>query len=114
MIAWEYSNQQIYEKFSKKEELRCMDYVQESGTLLLGCNNNSIVTHNIVDLLNYFRTDFKGMDMGGMDMEGMSYYDEEHDQEEQKWDPMEGEDFRDVYDKIQAEQAAILQKDKMG
>jgi len=62
----------VYEKFTKKEELRCMDYVQESGTLLLGTNNN-IVTHNIVDLLNYFRTDFKDMDdMGGM--EGMSEY----------------------------------------
>lgn len=73
VMVWEYSNQCLYEKFAKKEQLRCMDYVQESGTLLLGTDNNSIVTHNIVDLLNYFRTDFKDMeDMGGM--EGMSEY----------------------------------------
>lgn len=68
-----------------------MDYVQESGTLLLGTNNNSIVTHNIVDLLNYFRTDFKEMDLG--DMEGMSYGEEE----EEKWDPMEGEDIDSAF-----------------
>ena len=53
-----------------------MDYVQESGTLLLGTDNNSIVTHNIVDLLNYFRTDFNCLEgMEGMDEMDMSDYD---------------------------------------
>ena len=87
-----------------------MDYVQESGTLLLGTDNNSIVTHNIVDLLNYFRTDFKEMDM-----EGMDYYDEENqDQEEEKWDPMEGEDINEAFNRIMAEQKTIMQRDKEG
>ena len=85
-MAWEYSIQRLYDKFTKKEELRCMDYVQESGTLLLGTNNNSIVTHNIVDLLNYFRTDFKDLgDMEGMGgMDDMSDYDGEDEAEEEE------------------------------
>ena len=40
--------------FTKKEEPRCMDYVAETGTLLIGTENCSIVTHDIVDMMNYF------------------------------------------------------------
>lgn len=53
VIAWIYQKQQIFEMFTKKEEPRCMDYVAETGTLLIGTEDCSIVTHNIVDMMNY-------------------------------------------------------------
>jgi hypothetical protein len=54
--------------FTKKEEPRCMDYVAETGTLLIGTENCSIVTHSIVDMMNYFDD---GTEIGdyAMDME---------------------------------------------
>ena len=85
--------------FTKKEDLRCMDYVAESGTLLIGTEQCSIVTHNIIDMMNYMDYgDFDGidfdMDEEYTDMSGQYAQEEEH------YDPLEGKDVDSAYNEI--------------
>ena len=53
IIAWFYEKQQKFMEIPKNEELRCMDFVADDGKLLVGTNKSAILTHKIVDLLNY-------------------------------------------------------------
>jgi hypothetical protein len=46
-----------------------MDYVAETGTLLIGTENCSIVTHSIVDMMNYFDDGTELMGDYAMDMD---------------------------------------------
>ena len=43
----------MHSEIVKNEELRCMDYVAESGTLLIGTNTQAILPHNIAELMRF-------------------------------------------------------------
>ena len=51
VIAWAYQKEQEIERFEKKEQLRCMDYIDEQGKLFVGTNSNVILTVDISHLL---------------------------------------------------------------
>jgi hypothetical protein len=77
VFAWIYQQQKIFDKITLKEEIRCMDYVAESAMLLVGTENNSIVTQPILEMVNYFDDGaFDGLGLAGMDMEGFDTDDE--------------------------------------
>jgi len=99
VIAWTYKNKEKKFEFDRKEDLRCIDYVETTKTLLIGTGNNSIVTHDITEWLDYeeqyYRklVDEDGNIVVDMDMDyGMerSYGDESS---ERKWDPLDGQDI---------------------
>ena len=46
-----------------------MDYVAETGTLLIGTENCSIVTHSIIDMMNYFDDGTDNLGDFAMDMD---------------------------------------------
>ena len=50
-----------------------MDYVTDSGTLLIGTNTHAILPHSITDLMNF---DNVGR-IAGMDESGYDYYSDE-------------------------------------
>lgn len=55
-----------------------MDYVAESGTLLVGTNTHAILPHNIADLMRFENNPTRRRRGGDMeDMSGWSYGDEE-------------------------------------
>ena len=105
--AWEYNkNMMIGEPIEKKDELRCMDVVSDTGTLLIGTNTHAILTHSITDLVNYIRDD----DQKSIRMlvDGMSEIESEYGNEEVKMEFDEdgypiretrmGDDFGDNFD----------------
>lgn len=51
VCVWDYFGRFIC-KFEKKVELKCLDYVSDSGTMLVGTNSHEILTHDLVPLLN--------------------------------------------------------------
>ncbi len=79
--VWKYKEDEpLYETIEKKDELRCMDIVSESGTLLVGTNTHAILTHSITDLINYVPSEQQSINMYGQigyDMSNMDS-DEEH------------------------------------
>ena len=58
-----------------------MDYVEESGTLLIGTNTEAILTHNIADLLLW-----------------NSHVDEEENYDDITIGEREGEEYKEQYD----------------
>ena len=61
--VWNYSRQLEIDSFTKNDELRCMDYLSDSGTLLLGTNSPAILAHKIEKYMNYGDFDDDDMDM---------------------------------------------------
>ena len=61
--CWRYNTGELFDEISKDgQQLRCMDAVTESGTLLIGTNTFAILTQSITDWIN-----FSGFaDVGGM------------------------------------------------
>ena len=78
--AWIYQKNELYTEITKNEELRCMDYVAESGTLLVGTNTHAILPHNIAELMRFENTGF---------IHGE--YEEDEETKEQYVDPEEDE-----------------------
>lgn len=113
VIAWIYQKGEKFETIIKAEELRCMDYVADDGKLLLGTNKAAILTHKIVDLLNYRDTHFEMlMEQRAMEMDGdYGDYGDEDDLQRggddkdpfDDYDPMEGESVEDYIAKLHRE-----------
>ena len=80
--AWIYHEEVQYTEILKNEELRCMDYVAESGTLLVGTNTHAILPHNIADLMRFENNPTRRRRGDMEDMSGWSYGDEEEVKEE--------------------------------
>lgn len=55
-----------------------MDYVADSGTLLIGTNTHSILPHPIADLMRFENNPKRRRG----DMEDMSGWDDDYDEEE--------------------------------
>ena len=55
-----------------------MDYVTDSGTLLIGTNTHAILPHNIIDLMNFANVGR----VAGMDESGEEYGSEEEKKEQ--------------------------------
>ena len=54
VICWHYNEDVKFGEFVKEnQQLRCMDAVTESGTLLIGTNTLAILTHSITDWINF-------------------------------------------------------------
>jgi WD40 repeat protein len=51
--VWHYKSNTLYKSFTKGEDLRCMDYLPDEGTLLLGSNSGQILSHKIEDLIAF-------------------------------------------------------------
>ena len=74
--VWRYKTHEELESFTKPDELRCMDYLPDGGTLLIGTNSGSILSHKIEQWMNYDEMEDIGMiDMGDME----DYGDEQRD-----------------------------------
>ena len=79
--AWIYQKEELFCEILKNEELRCMDYVAESGTLLVGTNTHAILPHNIADLMRFENNPTRRVRGDMEDMSGFSYGDEEEAKE---------------------------------
>lgn len=44
VIVWIYQRGKVFETYLKNDELRCMDFVLEAGTLLIGTNSPTILS----------------------------------------------------------------------
>lgn len=54
VICWHYNEDVKFGEFVKEnQQLRCMDAVTESGTLLIGTNTLAILTQSITDWINF-------------------------------------------------------------
>ena len=54
VICWHYNEDVKFGEFVKEnQQLRCMDAVTESGTLLIGTNSLAILTQSITDWVNF-------------------------------------------------------------
>lgn len=66
--VWRYKTHEMLDSFTKPDELRCMDYLPDSGTLLIGTNVGSIFSHKIEKYMNYDdMEDIYMIEMGEMD-----------------------------------------------
>ena len=131
--VWEYNNnQQIGEPIEKRDQLRCMDVVTETGTLLIGTNTQAILTHNITDLINFIPEDQESINQLGYDMsdygsegdeenkidydeDGNEVYRKGHDMDDQDDFDYNGDDIviQNVM-QLMKEQERILEADKAG
>ena len=112
--AWQYQQQALFYEFEKTEELRCMDYVTDSGTLLIGTNTHAILPHNITDLMNFENLGR----IGGMD-ESEAEYGSEEEKKEQFEDEgdeyyLEGMTLDEKIAQLTKNANQILEKDKKG
>ena len=58
IICWHYNEDKQYGEIVKEnQQLRCMDAVTESGTLLVGTNTFAILTQSITDWVNFNGSD---------------------------------------------------------
>ena len=88
IICWRYSDDVIHGQVVKEnQQLRCMGAVTGSGTLLIGTNTFTILTHSITDWVNFYKDD---------DLKRIGYGGEEYKFEEGDSDDMEG--ARNMYD----------------
>lgn len=85
VVCWIYQKGRVLERFSKTEDLLCMEYIGEEGVLMLGTESGNILTHNVVHLIN-FQND------GDWPQLEDDYGDENDEQEEHK------DQFGDDYD----------------
>ena len=54
IICWHYNEDTKFGEIVKEnQQLRCMDYVSESGTLLVGTNTFAILTQSITEWVNF-------------------------------------------------------------
>ncbi len=52
IIVWKYQEEREVTRYTKHEELRCMDYLASTKTLFVGTNQKSILTVNIEELFD--------------------------------------------------------------
>ena len=58
IICWHYNEDRKFGEIIKEnQQLRCMDAVTESGTLLVGTNTFAILTQSITDWVNFNGSD---------------------------------------------------------
>ena len=67
--VWRYKTHEELESFTKPDELRCMDYLPDGGTLLVGTNSGSILSEKIEKYLNYDDMEEMMIEMGDMESE---------------------------------------------
>ena len=96
-----------------------MDYVAESGTLLVGTNTHAILPHNIADLMRFENNPTRRRRGGDMeDMSGWSYGDEEEIKEpfEDEGDEyyLEGMTLDEKIAQLQQNANKIMEQDKKG
>lgn len=99
--VWSYKNHEELESFTKPDELRCMDYLPDGGTLLIGTNSGSILSEKIEKFLNYDDMEDLMIEMGDMESE-----DHNHDQFDQ-YDPLEGLTVDEQLQKILKEKKGL-------
>ena len=92
-----------------------MDYVTDSGTLLIGTNTHAILPHSITDLMNF---DNVGR-IAGMDESGYDYYSDEEQKKEQFSEEgdeyyLEGMTLDEKIAQLTKNANQILEKDKKG
>jgi WD40 repeat protein len=51
IIVWKYEEEREVTRYTRSEELRCMDYLASMHTLFVGTNQKTILTISIEDLL---------------------------------------------------------------
>ena len=117
--AWIYQDGVEYKSILKTEELRCMDYVADSGTLLVGTNSHTILPEPIADLMR-FENNPRRIRGDMDDMSGYSGvdYDEEEAKDEFADDGdeyyLEGMSLDDKIAQLVKAEHAILDQDKKG
>jgi hypothetical protein len=95
--VWQYKRNEFFADFTKADDLRCMDYLPDEGTLLIGTNSGAILSHRIEE---YLRIDER-FDLGMITMGDME--DEFQDND----DALDGMSVDEYSDKILREQLAI-------
>jgi len=80
---------------TKQEELRCLEYLPEEATLLIGTNSGSILSQKIDDILNWDDNEDPMM----IEMGDMSDWDGQ-EQEEDPDDYMNGKTLDENYEEI--------------
>lgn len=68
--VWAYKSHEMLDSFVKADEMRCMDYLPDQGTLLIGTNTGSILSHKIEKYINYN----DDIDMAMIEMDDMEDY----------------------------------------
>lgn len=99
--VWYYKQSELYHSFTKPHELRCMDYLHDEGTLLIGTNSGFILSHKIEQYLNF--NDFDEMQM--LEMGDMEDYDELTLEDE--FDPLGGKTVDQNIEEILAKETAF-------
>lgn len=99
--VWHYKSSNLHVAFTKGEELRCMDYIPDEGTLLLGTNSGSILSHKIEDLIAFDDLE----DIGMLEMDDLG-----DETREDEYDPLDGMSLDHHIDLIRQKEQLTLGK----
>ena len=111
IICWHYNEDIKHGEILKEnQQLRCMDAVTESGTLLIGTNTFTILTQQITEWINFRSDEFMPIEGESVMEEQKDYAEDDYDSEiggyrrrdGEAYDILEGQTLDEALDEIYA------------